>query len=394
MENGYFKSDCHTCGGKLSHITSFSEFLQVTSDCRPWRTGGNLVVCESCGTVQKLVNETWLKEVEIIYGQYEIYSQSGGVEQIAFDQITGAAKSRSKKLVEWLTNNCNLPSTGKLLDVGCGNGAFLRAFGSTYPEWLMTGLELNDRNREVVEAISGVQSLYVGSVGNLQDKFNVISLIHALEHIPDPSRFLHGLKEKLLPGGILLIEVPNLKTSPFDILIADHCTHFTATSLSKVLDCAQFSITRLDEDYIPKELTVAIEVKNSLDSPSQPQSDASREYTQNTEYLSHHVGYLQSLLDLANSVTGNVGVLGTSIAGTWLAESVNSKVKFFLDEDPSRIGRYHLKRPIIAPDEVEDGAFVLVPLPHAIAVKVAKRLSHLNCNFLTVKCKHKSPNTI
>ncbi|OSO97103.1 hypothetical protein B7O87_01085 [Cylindrospermopsis raciborskii CENA303] len=386
MENEYFESNCHICGGNLSHIASFSNFLQVTSDCRPWKTGGSLVLCQSCGTVQKPVTEIYLKEAEIIYAQYEIYSQSGGVEQSAFDSITGAAKSRSTKLVEWLTTNWNLPSTGKLLDIGCGNGAFLRAFGSTYPKWLMTGLELNDRNREVVEAISGVQSLHVGSIESLQDKFNVISLIHALEHIPDPSSFLHGLKEKLLPGGILLIEVPNLRTSPFDILIADHCTHFTSTILSKVVDRANFSVIRLDQDYIPKELTVAIEVKNGSGFSLEPQSDDNQEYTQNTHTLLHqHINYLQSLLDLAKSVPGNVGILGTSIAGTWLAESLHNKVKFFLDEDPSRIGRYHLKRPIISPDAVEDGYPVLVPLPHAIAVKVAKRLSHLNCNFLTVR---------
>lgn len=384
MENGYFKSDCHTCGGKLSHITSFSKFLQVTSDCRPWRTGGNLVVCESCGTLQKLVNEIWLKEVEIIYDQYEIYSQSGGVEQSAFDQLTGAAQSRPAKLLDWLTRGGHIPPEGKLLDIGCGNGAFLRVFGSVYPNWSMTGLELNDRNQAVVEAIPGVELLHVGSVESLPGQFNLITLIHALEHIPDPVRFLNTLKGKLLPRGVLLIEVPNLKNSIFDVLVADHCTHFTADTLAKVIEKTPLAVIELEEDFVPKELTVAIQPGEAIidSAPESKEENPDSSDVRNFQILTAHLDYLQSLLDLANSVSGPIGIFGTSIAGTWLAQSVRDKVAFFVDEDPNRIGRYHLDNPIVSPDRVADGSKVLIPLPPAIAIDVANRLSYLNCEFL------------
>jgi 2-polyprenyl-3-methyl-5-hydroxy-6-metoxy-1,4-benzoquinol methylase len=365
-------------------MADFPSFLQVTSDCRPWKAGGNLAICQVCGTVQKPVTEAWLAEADAIYAGYDIYSQSGGVEQSVFDQITGAAQSRSVKLVEWLTTHFNLSLAGKLLDIGCGNGAFLRAFGSVYPEWSMTGLELNDRNRSVVEAIPGVEAFHIGSIESLPGQFNLITLVHALEHIPNPSLFLHTLKEKLLPGGILLIEVPNLTTSPFDILMADHCTHFTANTLVKVVEQAPFTVVQLQENYIAKELTAAIQLSDQkiFLPPQATNEDCSYNYTQNTHTLSTHLEYLQSLLDLANSISGEVGIFGTSIAGTWLAESVPDKVTFFVDEDPNRIGRHHLHKPIVSPDEPASGAKVLVPLPPEIAIKVANRLSHLNCEFL------------
>ena len=114
----------------------------------------------------------------------------------------------------------------------------------------------------------------------------------------------------------------------------------------------------------------------------QTNEDCSNNYTQNTHTLLTHLEYLQSLLDLANSISGSIGIFGTSIAGTWLAESVQDKVTFFVDEDPNRIGRHHLHKPIVSPDELASGAKVLVPLPPEIAIKVANRLSHLNCEFL------------
>ena len=101
-------------------MADFPNFLQVTSDCRPWKAGGNLVICQVCGTVQKPVTEAWLAESEAIYGGYEIYSQSGGVEQSAFDQLTGAAQSRSAKLVDWLIRGSHIPPEGKPLGIGYG----------------------------------------------------------------------------------------------------------------------------------------------------------------------------------------------------------------------------------------------------------------------------------
>ena len=375
---------CHVCGGKLSCIAGFPAFLQIASGCRPWKTQGNLAVCQVCGTVQKPLTEAWLAEVDTIYAGYDIYSQSGGVEQSVFDKITGAAQSRSVKLVEWLTTHFNLSLAGKILDIGCGNGAFLRAFGSVYPEWSMTGLELNERNQAVVESIPGVELLHVGSVENLSGQFNLISLIHALEHIPQPSHFLRTLKEKLLPGGMVIIEVPNLKTSPFDILVAEHCTHFTASTLLKVIEQTPFTVIQLEEDYVPKELTVAIQhEKASIASAAEPpKKDRNSDDLKNSQIVRAHLDYLQSLLDLANSVSDPIGIFGTSIAGTWLAESMPDKVAFFVDEDPNRIGCYHLNKLIVSPNGVKDGSKVLVPLPPEIAINLIHRLSHLGCEFL------------
>lgn len=388
MQHERSKSNCHTCGGELSYIAGFPTFLQVTSDCRPWKPQGNLAICQICGTVQKPVTEIWLAEADAIYGGYEIYSQSGGVEQSSFDQLTGAAQSRSAKLVDWLIRGYYILPEGKLLDIGCGNGAFLRAFGSVYPSWSMTGLELNDRNRSVVEAIPGVERLHVGPIESLSGQFNLITLIHALEHIPNPARFLSSLREKLLPGGILLIEVPNLNTSPFDILIADHCSHFTGDTLVKVIEQTPFTVIHLEEDYVPRELTVAIKAREIvIDSALELEQQKSNSDTvsgtfQNLHTITAHLDYLQSLLNLAKSVSGPIGIFGTSIAGTWLAGSIQDQVAFFVDEDPNRIGRYHLNKPIVAPDEIKNGSRVLIPLPPAISINVANRLSHLNCEFL------------
>jgi hypothetical protein len=72
---------------------------------------------------------------------------------------------------------------------------------------------------------------------------------------------------------------------------------------------------------------------------------------------------------------GGIGVLGTSIAGTWVGNSLEGAVRFFVDEDPDRIGRQFMDRPVIHPSSVPAGAGVYVAFPPAQARSIQTRLS-------------------
>jgi hypothetical protein len=73
----------------------------------------------------------------------------------------------------------------------------------------------------------------------------------------------------------------------------------------------------------------------------------------------------------------NFGLFGTAIAATWLDAQLNGAAKFFVDEDRNRVGREHLGRPILAPENLAAGATVFVALPQPLAGQVAERLARL-----------------
>jgi SAM-dependent methyltransferase len=143
-----------------------------------------------------------------------------------------------------------------MLDVGCGNGATIRAFGQVAPGWKKAGTEFDDKYRADVESIPNTEPLHVGPVENVPGSFDVITMVHVLEHIVDPIAVLETLRGKLAPGGLLLIEVPHHPANPFELLIADHRTHFTSDSMTRALAAAGFEIVSVAEDWIPKELSV------------------------------------------------------------------------------------------------------------------------------------------
>jgi SAM-dependent methyltransferase len=335
--------------------------------------------------VQKPASEDWLREATEIYAGYEIYIQGGGVEQSSFDPTSGVSTARSQKIVSWLTTSAVLPESGNLLDVGCGNGAFLRAFGARYPRWQMTGLELDDKYQVVIKAIPGVKRLHVGSLENLDDRFDLIVLIHTLEHIPDPVAFLKMTSGKLYRGGRLLIEVPDLETSPFDLLIADHCTHFTTETLHAVVAFAGFDIASLAIEFLPKELSLLAQWpgqnKTSIEqSFILPESKQSLE--KGEKIANFHIAWLQNLLQQGQKSPANVGIFGTSISASWLAASLGEKVTFFVDEDSNRVGSTHMGRPIFDAISAPRHSPILMPLRPDIAVSIANRFANHGHKFV------------
>jgi hypothetical protein len=77
------------------------------------------------------------------------------------------------------------------------------------------------------------------------------------------------------------------------------------------------------------------------------------------------------------------GIFGTSISGMWLFGALRESVSFFVDEDPSRIGREYSGKPILSPLEAPSGATVFVPLVPAVAIKVAERYADAPAHFVS-----------
>jgi SAM-dependent methyltransferase len=96
---------------------------------------------------------------------------------------------------------------GRLLDFGCGAGAFAR--------WMSTrgydvvGLEPFSLGEEQREGNLRLVRQPLESAAATLGRFEVITLWHVLEHLRDPVPVLQTLKGLLAPGGALVVSVPN-----------------------------------------------------------------------------------------------------------------------------------------------------------------------------------------
>lgn len=372
---------CRLCGAaELQEFAEFRALRRVTSDCRPWPAGGRLFCCARCGGVQKPADEAWRRETDAIYTGYAIYHQGEGVEQAVFDQTSGAASSRSQRLLGALRSHVALPDRGRMLDVGCGNGAMLRAFSQTLPGWSLAGTELDDKYRGVIERIERVEGLHTCPPDQVPGTFDAVMMIHVLEHIAEPHGFLAAVRSKLLPGGLLLVELPHHAANPFELLIADHCTHFAAATAAALLEAAGFEVLLSAEDWVPKELTLLARKEDGARATdvahARAPSPAGHPVAAGLRWLS---GIAAAARQLA--AHESFGLFGTSIAAAWLFGELQGAVRFFVDEDANRVGKTCLDRPVYHPSQIPPGSQVFMPLSAALAESIRRRIARDDVTF-------------
>jgi trans-aconitate methyltransferase len=362
---------CHFCHHEFSVEASDRRSLpRVTSDCRPAARTGALAVCPSCCLTQTIVDDDWRAAAEAAYREYAIYEAGGGAEQKV---ASGSGlQSRSKVLVDRLVQRQILPSSGTWLDFGCGNGGFLRAFAERFPSWQLEGAETDQRYLADLQSIAGFRRLHGVDTGQLSGSYAGVSLVHVLEHIATPTPVLASLRGRVVPGGFLFIEVPSWRTNPFALMIADHASHFTAATLQMVVNASGWTAEAAREDWVPKELSLVAR-NGDQDAVAVTRLD----YLVEKEALHSAVRWLAAVMGEAQQVasgSANFGLFGSAIAATWLYQGMSDRVRFFVDEDPQRVGRTHLDLPILSPEQVPATADVFVGVSPTISGTLMARL--------------------
>ncbi len=111
--------------------------------------------------------------------------------------------------LRWLCSVCPEAAGKRLLDIGCGGGAFLRLAAEAGFD--AHGLERSAEAAELAEeaAPGRVFKCTADELAQQGESFDVLTLFHLLEHVPDPFRYLKHLRKLLRPGGLALVQVPN-----------------------------------------------------------------------------------------------------------------------------------------------------------------------------------------
>jgi 2-polyprenyl-3-methyl-5-hydroxy-6-metoxy-1,4-benzoquinol methylase len=134
-----------------------------------------------------------------------------------------------------------------LLDVGCGGGFFVQA--ATEAGWRAVGMDVSLQGHEPTRLVLA----HAEEAPFRNGQFGVMTAYDVLEHVFCPRTFLTEAHRLLAPGGILLIETPNMagwlprllgSKHPF-VRPPDHLTFFTASTLSALLEQTGFRVERL-----------------------------------------------------------------------------------------------------------------------------------------------------
>jgi 2-polyprenyl-3-methyl-5-hydroxy-6-metoxy-1,4-benzoquinol methylase len=104
----------------------------------------------------------------------------------------------------------------RLLDVGCGNGEFLRVARDA--GYRVCGIDISAASADLVRRHGidvRVGDLRAPGVFRDDERFDLITFWDVVEHLPDPRSFLARARELLAPGGHVLVKTPG--TSPASV---------------------------------------------------------------------------------------------------------------------------------------------------------------------------------
>lgn len=198
------------------------------------------------------------KSKVIFLGKYETNFQY--YKTIKYNDNDRILKKKSKiRLVKTFKENIKTPmieddkrrviqhnsilKSKRILDFGCGWGGFLKR---TIKAKSLAGIEL--RKECIFYIKKNIKKIYISdNLNNLNEKYDIITMFHVLEHIPYQIKTLKELKQKLTKNGKIIIEVPSaddfllqLKEFKKFTFWSEHLILHTENSLRKILEVSGF----------------------------------------------------------------------------------------------------------------------------------------------------------
>jgi len=173
------------------------------------------------------------------YYESDDYISHTDSKRSAFEKLYQIIKNIALKNKLQLLNRLH-QNKGNLLDIGAGTGDFLLFAKNN--GWHTIGIEPSEKAKAVAKK-KGVA--FEASTQNLEDhSFDVITMWHVLEHVPNVENQIKELRRLLKPEGTIIIAVPNFNSfdakyygqfwAAFDV--PRHLWHFSKTAIEKLFD--------------------------------------------------------------------------------------------------------------------------------------------------------------
>ena len=190
-----------------------------------------------------------------VYYKSDDYISHTDSQRNLFEKAYHVVKKFSLNQKLKLINSC-VSKEKILLDIGCGTGDFLQT--AKQNDWNVFGIEPNEEARTLANKKTNQAVFNTEKLSEFKSEtFNIITLWHVLEHLPDLENQIKLFKKLLKPNGILIIAVPNHNSfdakhynqfwAAYDV--PRHLWHFNKASISKLFSKVSMDVIKTKPMY-------------------------------------------------------------------------------------------------------------------------------------------------
>ena len=295
-------SKCPICSS--SKITDFISDVQVDRPTTAWN------LCENCGHL--FVSPRPTKAILDAFYKNGYREQIFGVEEDPEKIPTRSVQEETQRAIR-LTN---LIMRYKLkvkrhLDLGSSTGVMLAGIVDRCECTEAVGIEPGDAWRQFAEnaftsevpgktknpRIAAVRPTWYTDLKEVPKakKFDLITIMHTLEHMLDPMAVLVEMKGRLLKDGLLVMEVPNMFGGAPVPLMWPHMHCFTTQTMHSVLERAGYDILTIETFGTQPPFFVSPQHIAVVASPK-PDSYDLRTVLSRYNLFRQHIGFVQGAM--------------------------------------------------------------------------------------------------
>lgn len=229
------KMSCRFCrGDRLHERFDATDINRAVDDCL-----FHYVQCEDCTTLQ-IVNVP--EDIGRYYGG-DYYPPPASASALL------AASKHDHYKVELIQKH--VPE-GKLLEIGPGTGGF--AYLAKLAGFHVNVIEMDAACSAFIQDVLEITVLPIPenqiSAETTSQRYDVVALWHVLEHLPEPGPVLDNLSQIIVPGGIIVLALPDPNSIQFRLFgkywvhldAPRHLTLIHSQSLTQALQKRGFEI--------------------------------------------------------------------------------------------------------------------------------------------------------
>jgi SAM-dependent methyltransferase len=249
---------CVLCGSAECDPEAYGYDFEYNTAGNPFR----FVRCRGCGHVY-LNPRPRAEDLGVIYPP-TYYTLSAGIDGVVrraqrvwegrkvhvYERALGAGKKR-------------------ILDIGCGDGRFLQVLKDFGPsDWELVGVDFDEAAVERCRA-RGFTAIAkrVEDMVDEEGTFDAVVMLQLIEHVEDPVALARRVAKLLRPGGVFVVETPNLAGWDYRLFhrrwwghyhFPRHWNLFSTASLERMLTDAGFVIERTDQLISTSAWTISL----------------------------------------------------------------------------------------------------------------------------------------
>jgi 2-polyprenyl-3-methyl-5-hydroxy-6-metoxy-1,4-benzoquinol methylase len=227
--------------------------IQNAFSAKDYTVSNEIFTVVKCNVCTHMFTQNVATQNEIgKYYQSENYISHSDTQEGIVNKLYHAVRKRTLAGKKILVQTETGKQQGKILDIGCGTGAFLNTM--KLAGWESTGLEPDEIARKKAAELYNINPKPSHEIFDLQNNaYDAITMWHVLEHVHQLHEYIAQLKNMLSADGRIFIAVPNYTSydaqyygehwAAYDV--PRHLYHFSPTSMKNLVEQHGLSIKKI-----------------------------------------------------------------------------------------------------------------------------------------------------